>query len=187
MKNTIYATAIDHDKYLNNTRMYLAISAETSEESIIRKVPQLVKMCSATDIERLISLALPGVVLSHLPSPPSAIPVKMKYQYFSLNQSGAAWEAITRARNFAATCSRRFSKSTNGVTYPVAAGGLKPMKLLNKPVWAEGMYLGPHNFQAQSRYFEDSLNFVTTSLWRDAYGFAGLQFDSDALRNGTSP
>jgi type VI secretion system protein ImpJ len=47
------------------------------------------------------------------------------------------------------------------------------------------MYLGPHHFQAQSRYFEDSLNFVTTSLWRDAYGFAGLQFDNDALRNGT--
>ncbi len=59
------------------------------------------------------------------------------------------------------------------------------MKLLNKPVWAEGMYLGPHNFQAQSRYFEDSLNFVTMSLWRDAYGFAGVQFDADALRNGT--
>ena len=59
------------------------------------------------------------------------------------------------------------------------------MRLLNKPVWAEGMYLGPHNFQAQSRYFEDSLNFVTMSLWRDAYGFAGLQFDADALRNGT--
>jgi type VI secretion system protein ImpJ len=26
----------------------------------------------------------------------------MKYQYFSLNQSGAAWESVTRARNFAA-------------------------------------------------------------------------------------
>jgi type VI secretion system protein ImpJ len=26
----------------------------------------------------------------------------MKYQYFSLNQSGAAWEAIARARNVAA-------------------------------------------------------------------------------------
>ena len=59
------------------------------------------------------------------------------------------------------------------------------MKLLNKPVWAEGMYLGPHHFQAQSRYFEDSLNFVTATLWRDAYGFAGLEFDNDALRNGT--
>jgi type VI secretion system protein ImpJ len=59
------------------------------------------------------------------------------------------------------------------------------MRQLTKPVWFEGMYLGPHHFQAQSRYFEDSLNFVVASLWRDAFGFAGLQFDTDALRNGT--
>jgi type VI secretion system protein ImpJ len=102
VNNTIYATAIEQDKYLNNTRMYLAISAETAEDSIIRKVPQMVKVCSATHIEQLTSNALPGVTLTHLPNPPSAIPVKMKYQYFSLNQSGAAWESVTRARNFAA-------------------------------------------------------------------------------------
>ena len=59
------------------------------------------------------------------------------------------------------------------------------MRSLTKPVWSEGMYLGPHHFQAQNRYFEDALDFVTTSLWRDAYGFGGLQFDHDALRNGT--
>lgn len=59
------------------------------------------------------------------------------------------------------------------------------MRTLTKPVWSEGMYLGPHVFQVQGRYFEDALNFVTENLWRDAYGFAGLQFDSDALRNGT--
>lgn len=59
------------------------------------------------------------------------------------------------------------------------------MRSLTKPVWSEGMYLGPHHFQAQNRYFEDALEFVTSSLWRDAYGFAGLQFDQDALRNGT--
>jgi len=59
------------------------------------------------------------------------------------------------------------------------------MRSLTKPVWSEGMYLGPHHFQAQNRYFEDALDFVTSSLWRDAYGFVGLQFDQDALRNGT--
>ena len=59
------------------------------------------------------------------------------------------------------------------------------MRMLTKPVWSEGMYLGPHHFQAQNRYFEDALNFVTSSLWRDASGFAGLQFDADALRNGS--
>ncbi len=59
------------------------------------------------------------------------------------------------------------------------------MRQLTKPVWSEGMYLGPHHFQAQSRYFEDALNFVVASLWGNAFGFAGLQFDNDALRNGT--
>ena len=58
------------------------------------------------------------------------------------------------------------------------------MRTLSKPVWSEGMYLGPHHFQAQNHYFEDALNFITGSLWRDACGFAGLQFDQDALRNG---
>jgi len=59
------------------------------------------------------------------------------------------------------------------------------MKTLTKPVWSEGMYLSPHHFQAQNRYFEDTLDFVTSSLWRDAFGFAGLQFNQDALHNGT--
>jgi type VI secretion system protein ImpJ len=102
VNSTIYATSLDQDRYLRDTRMYLAISAENSEESIIRKVPQLVKICSATHIEQLISNALPGITLTHLSSPPSAIPVKLKYQYFSLSQSGPAWDAVTRARNLAA-------------------------------------------------------------------------------------
>lgn len=100
--STIYATAIDQDKYLANTRMYLAISADASDDTIIRRVPQLVKTCSATHIDQLISNALPGITLTHIPNPPSAIPIKMKYHYFSLSQSGAAWDAVPRARNFAA-------------------------------------------------------------------------------------
>ena len=102
VKTSIYATALDNEKYLRNTRMYLAASAETGEEAMIRDVPRLVKVCSATHIEHLIKQALPGIQLTHLPSPPSALPVKLNYQYFSLNQSGAAWEAVTRARNLAA-------------------------------------------------------------------------------------
>jgi type VI secretion system protein ImpJ len=101
IKGTIYGTAIDQDKYLANTRMYLAISADTSEDNLIRRVPQLVKAGSATHIEQLISNALPGIGLTHI-QPPSAIPIKMKYQYFGLNQSGPAWDTVTRARNFAA-------------------------------------------------------------------------------------
>lgn len=99
---SIYATALAEEKYLTNTRMYLAIQAEMNEADLISKAPLLIKVCSATHIEHLVRQALPGVRLLHTPSPPSSIPIKLNYQYFSLNQSGGAWEAICRARNLAA-------------------------------------------------------------------------------------
>jgi type VI secretion system protein ImpJ len=98
---SIYAAAVDDDKYFVNTRMYLAISAEVNEADLINKVPHLTKVSSANQIDQLVKQALPGVKLTHVVSPPNPIPVKMKYQYFSLNQSGQAWDAITRARNIA--------------------------------------------------------------------------------------
>jgi len=58
------------------------------------------------------------------------------------------------------------------------------MKLLSKVVWSEGMYLGPHHFQAQNRYFEDSVHFAIASLWDIGYGFISLQMDDQAIRNG---
>jgi type VI secretion system protein ImpJ len=59
------------------------------------------------------------------------------------------------------------------------------MKLLSKIIWSEGMYLAPHHFQAQNRYFENSIHFATENLWNECYGFAAVQKDVDALRNGT--
>src|SRR5438477_7322422 len=59
------------------------------------------------------------------------------------------------------------------------------MKLLSRIVWSEGMYLAPHHFQAQSRYFEDSVHFATSSLWNNGYGFASCHLNPEALRNGT--
>src|SRR5213078_357544 len=58
------------------------------------------------------------------------------------------------------------------------------MRSLSRVVWSEGMYLGPHHFQVQGRYFEDSIRFATSSLWYKSYGLIGGQFDPQALRNG---
>ena len=59
------------------------------------------------------------------------------------------------------------------------------MKQLSRIVWSEGMYLAPHHFQAQNRFFEDTVQFAVSSLWRDAYGLVSLELDQDAIRNGT--
>jgi type VI secretion system protein ImpJ len=105
---SIYATAIDNDKYLAGTKMYLAIGTQMGVADLINKAPQLIKVCSANQIENLVSQALPGVKLTHVATPPNPIPVKMNFQYFSLNQSGTAWDAIARARNVAAYVSGDF-------------------------------------------------------------------------------
>jgi type VI secretion system protein ImpJ len=47
------------------------------------------------------------------------------------------------------------------------------------------MYLGPHQFQAQNRYFEDSIQFATSTLWYRSFGLTGITLDTEALRNGT--
>jgi type VI secretion system protein ImpJ len=47
------------------------------------------------------------------------------------------------------------------------------------------MYLGPQQFQAQNRYFEESLHFTSTTLNYRPYGLIGCNLDADALRNGT--
>ena len=102
MQPHIYAASIDRDEYLKNTRMYLAISADTSPADIIARAPHLVKMCSGDYIELLVQRALPGIPMTHTPTTPSAIPMKLNYQYFSLTQSGGPWETIVKARNLAA-------------------------------------------------------------------------------------
>ena len=99
---SIYATAIEEDKYLVGTKMYLAVNSSLNETDLAKKVPQLVKISSGTQVEQLVRRALPGIALTHMVKPPGSIPVKLNYQYFSLNQSGPAWEAVGKARNLAA-------------------------------------------------------------------------------------
>jgi type VI secretion system protein ImpJ len=62
----------------------------------------------------------------------------------------------------------------------------KLMKFLSRVVWSEGMYLAPHHFQAQSRYFEDSLAFLASSLWSEPWGFLHLEMDAKAIANGSA-
>src|SRR6187402_83828 len=58
------------------------------------------------------------------------------------------------------------------------------MKFLSRLVWSEGMYLAPHHFQTQSRYYEDSIAFLANSLWRDPWGLLHLELYQKAIENG---
>lgn len=112
VKPSIFATAIDHDRYLNAPEIYLALNARMNKAELLQKAPQLIKVSSADQIEQLIAQALPGLELSYLESPPGAIPLKLDYHYFRLNRGsgsggggeggGSDWDSIKLARNVSA-------------------------------------------------------------------------------------
>ena len=62
-------------------------------------MPSAFKVGAAGHVDEMIRQALPGLKVTYVASPPSEIPVKLKYKYFSLELSGKAWEGIRRARN----------------------------------------------------------------------------------------
>jgi len=101
MRDTIYATSIDKDAYFENSRFYLAVSADIRDADLIDRSQKLLKVCSATQLETLIRNALPGLRLQHVSPPPRSIPVKLRHQYFAVEQGGPVWESVLRARNFA--------------------------------------------------------------------------------------
>jgi type VI secretion system protein ImpJ len=100
-RDTIYSTYIDKDAYFEGSRFYLSVSADIRDADLIDRVPKLLKASSATEIEMLIRNALPGLRLQHVQTPPRAIPVKLRQQYFSIEQSDKYWESVQHARNFA--------------------------------------------------------------------------------------
>jgi type VI secretion system protein ImpJ len=110
-QQSIYAAALDDDRYLSAPELYLAVAAGgarpagtsgASTAELIQRAPQKIKLSSADRIDHLIRQALPGLGLVHTPSPPSAVPIKVGHHYFQLSRSGPEWDAVVNARNLAA-------------------------------------------------------------------------------------
>src|SRR5438270_11596445 len=55
---SIYSTAIEDDKYLTGTKMFLAVNSSMNEADLAKKVTQLIKISSPTQVEQLVRRAL---------------------------------------------------------------------------------------------------------------------------------
>lgn len=93
-----YEGEITDQRCLDRSRWIIAIRSAKGEVEIIAKAPQLVKVCSKLFVPKLVERALPGMGLTHLPSPPSSISTQVDAQYFSINRSGPCWDHIVQTR-----------------------------------------------------------------------------------------
>lgn len=94
----MYEGEIVDQRCLGRSHWILAIQSTIGEADLISRAPRQVKLCSAELLPELVKTALPGLVLTHLPVPPSAIAPKVDYQYFGVSKAGSPWEHIVKTR-----------------------------------------------------------------------------------------
>jgi type VI secretion system protein ImpJ len=93
-----YEGEITDSKYLTHSRWVFAIQSPVGEAELITSTPRLVKVCSQQYVKELVKRALPGLSLTHLPVPPSAISQRVDTQYFGLSKAGPCWDSINKTR-----------------------------------------------------------------------------------------
>jgi type VI secretion system protein ImpJ len=93
-----YQGEITDQRCVGRARWIFAIHSGIGESDLIARTPRLVKICSGELLPELVKTALPGLALTHLPVPPSAIAPRVEHQYFGVSKSGTCWEHIVQTR-----------------------------------------------------------------------------------------
>ena len=125
---SIYATSLDHDKYLQNTKMYLAISAETSKTEIVGKAPYLVKVCSASHIEHLVQTGAARAAADLRRHAAQRHPDQAQLPVFQRQPVGAMLGGDPAGAQPGGVRPRRTTQSATGIDHSAAAGRLRKAK-----------------------------------------------------------
>jgi type VI secretion system protein ImpJ len=93
-----YEGEITDQRCMNRSRWILAVRSSAGEVEIIGKTPQLVKVCSSAFVPQLVRRALPGLALTHMPTPPPAVSARVDFQYFGISKGGPCWDHLQQTR-----------------------------------------------------------------------------------------
>jgi type VI secretion system protein ImpJ len=83
---------------LDRSNWIFAIHSPIGDADVVARTVQLVKVCSAQFVPELVRRALPGMTLTHMPVPPSAVSPRVEYQYFGVSKAGPCWDHINQTR-----------------------------------------------------------------------------------------
>jgi type VI secretion system protein ImpJ len=93
-----YEGEVTDTRCLGRARWVLGLHASLGDAEVITRAPQLVKVCSARFVGELVKRAMAGLALTHLPAPPTAIPVRVETQYFGISRDGPFWDHIAQTQ-----------------------------------------------------------------------------------------
>jgi type VI secretion system protein ImpJ len=93
-----YEGDVTDQRCMGNARWVLGIKAAMGEAELMALPPQLIKICSPAFVRELVNRALPGMGLTHLSAPPTAISRRAEVQYFGIGRSGPCWNHILQTK-----------------------------------------------------------------------------------------
>jgi type VI secretion system protein ImpJ len=96
--NYFWEGAITDQRCLDRARWMISVHSALGDADVINRTLQLVKVCSAQFVPQLVKRALPGMEMTHVPVPPSAVARRVESQYFSIGRAGPCWDHIVQTR-----------------------------------------------------------------------------------------
>lgn len=101
-RDNMFVASIQDDRVLQaEGAIYIAVQAEVPAEKVVREAPLKFKISSQDRVDQLITAALRGISVRHVPAPPPEIPVQPGRNYFQVDKAGDHWEAIRSSRSMA--------------------------------------------------------------------------------------
>ena len=82
-------------------RFFLVLSTDEEAESVLLSLAGVAKLSARERLPLLISQALPGIPLHHLPVPPQELPRRARSIYFAIDMHSDQWEQVQKWNNLA--------------------------------------------------------------------------------------
>jgi type VI secretion system protein ImpJ len=99
-RENVWVGRVSDERLLTAAQFYV-IAGELPEEQLKDAVPRRIKVGALTDVDLIVTAAMPGVRLYHTPRPPGGVPIRPGYQCFRLENHGDFWDSICRSRSIA--------------------------------------------------------------------------------------
>ena len=97
-RESLYSGKFLDERLISASKLYLAVQSGVAPEKVINEVPAKAKISSRDRVDKLIAMAMRGLLMKHMPAPPPDIPVQPGRQYFYVEKTGEHWEAIAQSR-----------------------------------------------------------------------------------------
>jgi type VI secretion system protein ImpJ len=89
---------LESERIDDRTTLFLAVSSSLPAAQLELLVPRRFKVGSSEDVDKLVTVAMPGVQLAFTPQVPSVIPVRPGTSYFVLQTGGELYERMLKAQ-----------------------------------------------------------------------------------------